>query len=99
MTHEEKLAVVIREMLQIGYAWRMNWNDFDGRTLRDQLEGIASWAAKGDGDYHEGSDFHVRQTVGCYENLPDAVKCVTEEGGKPSPGLIEEAQKEKSVKQ
>lgn len=45
-TPEEILAVVLREMVAVGTGWRMDWSDFDGRTLRDQLDMIAEWAEK-----------------------------------------------------
>ena len=62
MTDAEILAIVIREALAIGEAWRFDWNDFDGRTLRRQLAGIADWAASAQNgsntsEYTEGSDF------------------------------------------
>ena len=57
MRDKEVLEVVLREMTAIGHGWRASWADFDGRTLRDQLNDIAKWAKNPDGDYTKGSDF------------------------------------------
>ena len=43
---EAILDIVLREMRAVGAAWRMDWSDFDGRTLRDQLNDIAEWAER-----------------------------------------------------
>ena len=52
------LKIVLREMKAIGEGWRMDWSDFDGRTLRDQLNNLAEWAETGDDpDYTSGSEF------------------------------------------
>lgn len=40
------LAVVLREMMAYAAGWRLDWSDFDGRTLRDQLSDLATWAEK-----------------------------------------------------
>jgi len=57
-----KLETVLREMQAYGLGWRMFWGDFDGRTLRDQLNSLADWA-RGDGekDYTEGTEFLQRK--------------------------------------
>lgn len=39
MTDMEKVASLLREL---GTAYRFDWSDFDGRTLRDDLEFIAA---------------------------------------------------------
>lgn len=57
MTDKEILTIVLREMTAIGQGWRLDWSDFDGRTLRDQLNSLASWAEEGKGDYTEGTEF------------------------------------------
>lgn len=56
------LPIVLREMCAIGTGWRLDWSGFDGRTLRNQLDSLASWAkaALENPDlleYTEGSDF------------------------------------------
>lgn len=44
MKPEEILAIVLREMVAYGQGWRQDWSDFDGRTLHNQLNSLASWA-------------------------------------------------------
>ena len=61
MNEAKILDVVLREIQAVGQAWRLDWNDFDGRTLRSQMEAIASWAARaranpGTPEYTEESD-------------------------------------------
>lgn len=57
------LSTVLREMRAYGAGWRMDWSGFDGRTLRDQLGGLADWAEamlKDNAewqDYNEGTEF------------------------------------------
>ena len=58
------LDTVLREMRAYGAAWRIDWSHFDGRTLRDQLDDLAAWAEKAQGEaeafergYTEGSAF------------------------------------------
>jgi len=62
MTDREILEVVLREMTAYGRRWRSNWSGFDGRTLRDQLNGIANWAnnaieTREKSDFVKGTDF------------------------------------------
>lgn len=45
MTPEEKLATVLMLADEIGSAWRGDWNDFDGRTLRGELADLGQVAA------------------------------------------------------
>jgi len=58
------LTIVLREMTAYGHAWRRDWNDFDGRQLEDQLNGIKVWAEKTldgtdeDFDYTKGTEFY-----------------------------------------
>jgi len=66
---ERALQIVIREMRCYGSGWRADWSDFDGRTLRDQLDELAIWAteyASGerDDEYTDGSEFCKRQWSG-----------------------------------
>ena len=56
------LDIVIREMTAIGQGWRLDWSDFDGRGLRDQLDSLASFAWEAlksdiDIDYNKGTIF------------------------------------------
>ena len=62
MTPEKVLEIVRREMTAIGTGWRMDWSDFDGRTLRSQLDSLDSFAEKAleseiEIDYTEGKSF------------------------------------------
>ncbi len=48
-THDRDRKIIqtlLREMRAYGAAWRADWSDFDGRTLRDQLGGLATWAER-----------------------------------------------------
>ncbi|MGH7164994.1 MAG: hypothetical protein ACREIS_05650 [Nitrospiraceae bacterium] len=45
MTTEKILEIVRREMVAYAHGWRLSWDDFDGRTLRDQLELLDRWAS------------------------------------------------------
>lgn len=60
MTDKEILDIVLREMTFYGQAYRMSWAEFDGRTLRSQLNSIEAWAKDPDRDpnFCEGSDFY-----------------------------------------
>jgi hypothetical protein len=66
MTAEQKLKIVLREMLAYAHGWRHDWSDFDGRTLRDQLVSLAAWAgsASEEFDYVKGTIFEQRQNQG-----------------------------------
>ena len=62
MKPEKVLEILRREMVAIGWAWRGNWGDFDGRTLRNQLNSLDDWAKKAllsetDITCQEGTDF------------------------------------------
>lgn len=46
MNLEDILRVAMREMVAYGRAYIMYWGDFDGRLLRDQLNGIQEWTEK-----------------------------------------------------
>ena len=70
MDAEKVLAIVLREIRAYGLGWRMDWADFDGRTLRAQLYSLADWAdgASHDShgkeyDYVEGTEFERRQST------------------------------------
>jgi len=61
MKAEKVLQIVQREICAIGEDWRMDWSDFDGRILRDQLDAISSFidmALKSDVDidFTEGTE-------------------------------------------
>ncbi len=62
METEKILAIVLREMTAYGYGWRLDWNDFDGRTLRNQLNSLNAWATDAldgetDDEYTDGTRF------------------------------------------
>ena len=68
MEPKEVLEVVLREMMAYAYAWRNDWSDFDGKTLRDQLADVVKWA--GDAlrgttnvEYKRGSEFYSDRKV------------------------------------
>ena len=51
MKAEKVIEIMGRELRAIGKYYRNDWSDFDGRSLRSQLENLASWgekATKGD---------------------------------------------------
>ena len=61
MKAEKILKIVRREICAIGESWRMDWSDFDGRTLHDQLYEISDFidtAIKSeiDVDFTEGTE-------------------------------------------
>lgn len=73
MDADQVLEIVLREMCAIGRGWRQDWIDFDGRTLRAQLDCIADWAQGALGsDCHEnfidGTQFEKDQ---CPEGIRD----------------------------
>lgn len=62
MKADKVLEIVLREMTAYGIAYRTDWSEFDGRTLRDQLDDIEKWAKKAldsndEIGYTEGTDF------------------------------------------
>ena len=69
MDASKVLAIVLREMTAYGRGWRADWSWFDGRTLRDQLDGLAAWAKRvqepevaiGDADFNAGTLFEKEQ--------------------------------------
>ena len=66
MNTDDVLKIVLREMRAYGQAWRIDWYDFDGRQLRDQLDGIAEWAENPTEDYTEGTEF-LKYKNDCYD--------------------------------
>lgn len=38
--HEPSLEVFDDALMKLGSAWREDWSEFDGRTLRSQLDGL-----------------------------------------------------------
>ncbi|HEY8414358.1 MAG TPA: hypothetical protein VIK99_01165 [Thermaerobacter sp.] len=63
------LGIVLREMRAYGSGWRADWSDFDGRTLRDQLDRLAVWAlaalaGETDDEYRDGTKFCEAQWSG-----------------------------------
>lgn len=68
MNAGQVLQITLREMQAIGRGWRADWNGFDGRTLRDQLDSLADWARGAladnyEGDYMKGTEFYKEQTL------------------------------------
>lgn len=60
------LDTVLREMTAYGDGWRADWSDFDGRTLRAQLESLEEWATEAldgetESDYTRGTEFRRRR--------------------------------------
>lgn len=39
----DKKEILIRELIALGQYWRNDWSDFDGRTLKSQLDYICHW--------------------------------------------------------
>lgn len=39
----EKIKILERELKALGQYYRNDWSDFDGRTLRDQIDDIFLW--------------------------------------------------------
>jgi hypothetical protein len=56
-----KIEIVKRELNALGQYWRNDWSDFDGRTLRDQLDTIASFLDNKETDLTEFSDLLKEQ--------------------------------------
>ena len=44
MDPREVLKIVLREMTAYGQAYRIDWSEFDGRSLRNELNAIEQWA-------------------------------------------------------
>jgi hypothetical protein len=66
---EKILEIVLRETCAIGLGWRYDWNGFDGRQLRDQLNAVRDWAVdalegKTLEEYREGTEFLKGQQEG-----------------------------------
>lgn len=40
------VEIMGRELVAIGQYYRNDWSDFDGRTLRSQLDDLVSWGNK-----------------------------------------------------
>lgn len=84
-------AVVAQEMMQFAHGWRTSWADFDGRTLRLQLQGLYDWAFDPKGDFRLGSQFHFDQLMECSYSIDEAVAAVRESGGEPIPEMVDYA--------
>ncbi len=46
MNAEQVVEIMCRELGAIGQYYRNDWSDFDGRSLRSQLAGLASWGTQ-----------------------------------------------------
>ena len=65
MTESEVIKILCREIRAYGLAWRLDWSDFDGRSLRDQLNFLASWAERNDGsNFTDGTEFLKAKDIG-----------------------------------
>lgn len=40
ITENKRLKTCLALAREVGHHWRMNWGDFDGRTLRHQMEDL-----------------------------------------------------------
>ena len=58
-----------KQMWLLAQGWRLSWRDFDGRTLRAQVEGILK------GDDTGGEEFYCAQ---CRDCEMDDVACLAE---------------------
>lgn len=69
LVHEDSkaiLEIVLREAAAIGEGWRYDWSDFDGRSLRSQMDELVAWARKSQAgppivNFIEGTEFRDRQ--------------------------------------
>lgn len=70
MTTEERVEAAKTALENIGAGWRTTWADFDGRTLRSQLQDVAKIfdpandQAAVEGIVEETADFLARQEEG-----------------------------------
>ena len=39
----DKNKIIVRELTALGQYWRNDWSDFDGRSLRSDLEDLTNW--------------------------------------------------------
>lgn len=66
MNAEKVVEIMGRELGAIGQYYRNDWSDFDGRTLRSELNELAQWGAgavKGEGalDFTDFTDMLADQ--------------------------------------
>ena len=62
MDPRKVLDIVLREMCAYGVAYRLDWSDFDGRSLMRELGAIDTWAEEAlldpnAEDYREGTKY------------------------------------------
>lgn len=62
ITQDERIKITIREMKALGQTWRNDWSDFDGRTLRYQLELLANFLGSTDPESEDAEDFTAYST-------------------------------------
>lgn len=60
------LDVVLREAYAYAYGWRLDWSDFDGRTLLRQISDLKKWAEQAleqedMPEYTQGTEFLERR--------------------------------------
>ena len=70
MEAKEVLEIVLREVDHYGDAYRTSWSDFDGRTLRYQLDGLIKFAhtalsSSEKIEFSKGAEFLKRTRIYC----------------------------------
>lgn len=60
---QEILETVLANIEAYGQGWRHDWSWFDGRTLRNQMNGLIEWAESNPTTvYSAGIEFLLEQT-------------------------------------
>jgi hypothetical protein len=62
MKMSELLEMIKRELTALGRGWRMDYSDFDGRTLRNQLNYIIKAIDENNISFNEFTDFLRRRS-------------------------------------
>lgn len=60
---ENKNEILERELRALGQYYRNDWSDFDGRTLRDQIEKLLQWFKFEEVDFTDYSDKLKKQEL------------------------------------
>ena len=53
INQDERIAIAQRELKALGQYYRNDWSDFDGRTLRTELEELATFLSSDKQDFTE----------------------------------------------
>ena len=53
INQDERIAIAQRELKALGQYYRNDWSDFDGRTLRTELEELATFLSSDKLDFTE----------------------------------------------